>query len=300
MNRRDFLAAVPVGALGCATARVQQAHRGQAPAVPAKPRKAQLRSALCAYSYKNEFTNKTVTYEDLIRFTVDAGADGIDCTVYWFPSQSDDFVIPLRRWATRNAVELYSLSLRAHMIKNTQAIRDEQVALVASWVPVAVKLGAGHMRVFGGSIPEGASLKEAIAWGVESLKRAADHAGKAGIILGLENGHGITEDAESMLEILRRVDSPWVGINLDCGNFPKDGWRNFELCVPHAVNVQVKTEMYDAEGKPEPTDWARLMRTLSAGGYRGYVALEHEGKPGQGPGTPELLRMLHTLVRNAG
>jgi len=97
MKRRQLLTALPaigVTPLAAATEAVK---------------KARLRSAICAYSFREALRAKTMTYDDLVRLAADLGVDGLDLTVYWFPTTSDDFLAPLRRLAYKLAVEIYSI-----------------------------------------------------------------------------------------------------------------------------------------------------------------------------------------------
>ena len=99
MNRRSFL--MTAGAAAAAFADARRLH-GQAPRG-----KARFRTGLVAYSYRQALQAKTMTYEDLIRIAVETGTDGIDLTVYWLPGTSDADLLPLRRLAYRNRVEIY-------------------------------------------------------------------------------------------------------------------------------------------------------------------------------------------------
>ena len=65
-------------------------------------------------------------------------------------------------------------------------------------------------------------MTQGIDWTVEVMKAACDVAGKLGITLGIEDHDGITQRAETTLEIIRRVDSPFAGVNLDISNFVAD------------------------------------------------------------------------------
>lgn len=286
MNRRDLLKSVPAFAAAM-----------QAPARAAQPDKARLRSAICAYSYRIALKEKTMSYDDLVRIAVENNVDGLDMTVYWFPNTSDDFLLPLRRLAYKSAVEIYSISVRTEMTQPTPDLQQKELADLRKWVDVAEKLGAGHIRVFGGKIPKGATEEQAAAWVVEVLKPGADYAGKKGIILGLENHGGITDKAETIVGIVKRVDSPWVGINLDTGNFRARAYPQIGMCIPYAVNVQVKSEIRGEDGKPQPSDWERICRMLIAGKYKGYLALEYEAKEDPATAMPRLLRKLNALVR---
>jgi sugar phosphate isomerase/epimerase len=263
-------------------------------ALAAKPR---FRTAICAYSFRGPLEKKTMSYDDLVHLAVETGTDGLDLTVYWFPDQSDSFLLPLRRLAYRHGVEIYSISIRTDMCQPKPELRAKEAAWIDTWVDTASKLGAGHIRVFGGTVPAGATEDQAAGWCAEVLARAGDYAGKHGVTLGLENHGGITSRAERIVEIVKKVDSPWVGINLDTGNFTRDAYRQIEMILPYAVNAQFKTEIRDADGKNAPSDWERLVKMFAASGYRGYLALEYEAKEDPAVAVPRLMRDLNNLAR---
>ncbi len=261
-----------------------------------------MRTAICAYSFRKEFVAKTLTYEDLVRKCVDWGVDGLDLTVYWFPSSGPEFTLPLRRLAYKSGVELYSISVRSELTRAEAAQRDAEVASLEKWVDVANSLGASHIRVFGGNVPKGFAEEQAVPWVVECLKRASDKAAKAGVILGLENHGGITTRAERIIEIVRKVDSPWVQVNMDTGNFRSEVFQQIEAVLPYAANVQVKVEMVGDDGKRVPQDWARHRQSAGSGGVqrlprpriRGGPTRLASGAASHGPATsidaPTLLR----------
>ena len=144
MNRRQLLKAIP--ALAAATQ-----IRGQSAS------KCRLRAGLVAYSFRKQLEEKTMTYESLIRYVSDLGLDGLDTTVYWFPDTSNQFLASLRRTAYKNAVNLYSVAVRARLCQPTPELQTAEVENVKKWVDVAEKVGATHVRVFGGAVPKGAT-----------------------------------------------------------------------------------------------------------------------------------------------
>jgi len=247
MNRRNLLKTIPAAAVASLFAQSGSA------------KKSRLRTAICAYSFRRQLQSKAMSYEDLVRLAVDLDVDGLDLTVYWFPSTSDDFLLPLRRLAYRNAVEIYSISVRSDMCKPPGPARDKQTAELRNWVDVADKLGAGHIRVFGGAIPKDSNEQQAAGWVVEMLKEASKYAGSKGILLGLENHGGVTEKAATVQQIVKTVDSPWVGVNLDTGNFIRDGYRQIATLLPYAVNAQFKAMIRDESGQNVTADWPRLV-----------------------------------------
>ena len=295
MHRRDLFRTAPfliAGSLGNSlTARADLLKTRGA---------SRLRTAICAYSFRDPLQSKALTYPDLVSMAVAEEVDGLDLTVYWFPSTEDTFLLPLKRLAYRSAVEIYSISIRTNLCRSTPQSQAHELKEIRKWVKVAHKLGAGHIRIFGGEVPQGVSLARASDWAEAVLGRAAEDAGKKGIILGLENHGGITSRAETMIQILERVNSAWVGINLDTGNFKEDPYGQIEACAPYAVNVQVKTRVTDKGGKSVPADWDRILKTLSAAGYKGYLALEYEGKEDPKIAVPQWLRKLKSAATKYG
>ena len=263
-------------------------------------KRARFRSAICAYSFRKALKAGAMTYEDLVRMAVELDIDGLDLTVYWFPSTSDDFLLPLRRLAYRMGVDIYSISVRTEMTQVAAEKRDQEVGKIKKWIDVANRLGATHIRVFGGKVPHGASEDQAAEWVVEVLKPAAEYAGSCGVILGLENHGGITLEAKRIIKIIKKVNSPWVGINLDTGNFPTDPYEQIKLCLPYAVNSQFKTEMRYADGRREPSDWDRILGMFAKFGYKGYLALEYEGEEPESVFARYMAELQRLMCRHSG
>lgn len=284
MNRRTVLKSVPALAFGGLAA-------------PAGEPRARLRPAICAYSFRDALKSKAMTYEDLVRRACEWGMDGIDMTVYWFPDTSDQFLLPLKRVAYKSAVEIYSIAISTEMTQPTPELQAKEVAQVKRWVAVAEKLGAGHIRVFGGRIPKDGSEEQAAGWAAEVLKRAAEYSASKGIILGIENHGGVTEKAATIIRIIKQVNSPWVGINLDTGNFRTDAYAQIERCLPYAVNFQVKSEITGEGGKRQASDWDRILKMAAQSGYKGYLALEYEAKEDPATAVPRLLKQLRQLCQ---
>ena len=285
MKRRDFIERLSVGGL----------LPWMPPLVAAPPvNKPHLRSAICAYSFRQELEKKTMSYEDLVRLAADLGVDGLDLTVYWFPSTADAFLLPLRRLAYRSGVDIHSIGIRTNMCRATAELRDAEVARLKPWLEVAEKLGARHVRVFGGAVPQGTTEDQGVAWIVETLKKCGDAAGERGMTLGLEDDDAVTDKSERLVQIVKEVNSPWLGINLDVGNFREDGYRQVERCLPYAVHVHLKTEMAE-DGKRAPVDLDRLVK-MFAPVYRGYLALEYEGTGNPRTAVPEFIGKLQRIL----
>jgi L-ribulose-5-phosphate 3-epimerase len=236
-----------------------------------------LRPGLVAYSYRKELAAKSMTYEDIIGKLADWGIDGLDSTVYWFPDTSDGYLASLRKAAFKNGVQIYSAGVRVSLCQPTPELQAAEHEKIRKWVDVADRLGASHIRVFGGPVPKGATEAQGVAWAVEVMKRGAEYAGSRGITLGVEDDGGLTTAAGPAIEIVKQTASPWAGINADSGNLRVDGYSQFASMLPYASSVHLKTEIVGADGKKEKADWKRLLTMIGDSGYKGYVGLEYEG-----------------------
>jgi hydroxypyruvate isomerase len=292
MNRRTFL--IGAGTVAVATA---MPHVQAREAPPSPSGKARFRTGLVAYSYREAFKAKTFTYEDLIRVAVETGTDGIDMTVYWLPSTTADYLLSLRRLAYRNRVEIYSIGTRVQLAQPTVALRNQQLAELRQWLDVAQRVGATHVRVFGGDIPAGATKEQAVGFAAETLKRGAEEAGARGLILGIEDDGGITDYAKDTIAIVERAASPWAGMNLDIGNFrPPDVYGQVEMSIPYAVSTHVKTELTLDDGRTAPFDLERIFQMFAAHEFRGYMGLEYEAAGDPTRAVPEYLQRLRALA----
>jgi L-ribulose-5-phosphate 3-epimerase len=199
--------------------------------------------------------------------------------------------------AYRSAISIYTIGIGVGMAQPTPELQAKEVATVRKWVDAAERLGASHIRVFGGDVPKGATEEQAVPWAVETLKRCGEEAGKKGITLGIEDDGGLTTNADRTVEIIRKVDSPWTGINLDVGNFPNDAYKQIEMCAPYATNVHFKSQVH-IDHHPQPADWPRILQILGNAGYRGYLALEYELTDDPLTVVPQLVAKMQSAIRS--
>jgi len=169
--------------------------------------------------------------------------------------------------------------------------RAEELTKVKNWVDVTDLLGTSHLRVFGGEPPPGATEEQGIQWVVELMKPACDYAARKGITLGIEDHGGITAKASTILEILKRVDSPYAGINLDITNFKENYYAQIQSCIPYATHTHIR----DVFENHQPVDLDRVFKMFAEAGYKGYMSAEYEGSEDAMTGVPKLIEKIKTL-----
>ena len=238
-----------------------------------------------------------MTMEDFIRRGVELGIDGVDMTGYWFKSTEPAYLASLRHLAFKNGVGFSGAATGASTVQADPAKRAQVLDDIKKWVDVTEALGAPHLRVFAGKLPQGATLEEGIAWTVEVLKPACEYAGKKGVTLGFEDHQGITQNADTCLEIIHRVDSSYLGINLDITHFiptaAADSYAQIESCVPYATHTHIR-DLFD-DGRPIDLD--RVWRLFARAGYKGYLSAEYQGQEDAVTGVPKLMEKIKTLCR---
>ena len=290
--RRGFLktaamAAVSSFGLSIPAGRAQP----QSNPTPAMPR---LLSGCCAYSYGKLLQSGKMTMEDFILKAVDLGLNGVDMTVYYLKSTDPAYLVSLRHLAFKNGLPFSGVAAGTAMCHADPAQRAAAVEEIKKWVDVTESLGASHLRVFGGPVPKGATDEQGIQWVVETMKPGCDYAAPKGITLGIESHGGITSKAVNILEILRRVDSPFAGCNLDITHFPQDEYAQIEMCVPYATHTHIR-DHFD-RGR-QPIDLDRVWQMFSKAGYKGYMSAEYEGQEDPLTGVPKLVSKIKELCK---
>ncbi|MEM7011802.1 MAG: sugar phosphate isomerase/epimerase family protein [Verrucomicrobiota bacterium] len=300
MNRRHFLTTAAAGS-AAAVAPVQASG-------PFDRKGSRLNVALAAYSFRKFFTHQRsgksslpedqqITMNDFIDFCADHGCAGAELTSYFFPQDIEaPALIDVRRHAFLRGIDIAGTAVGNNFTNPPGEERDKQLAYVNRWIDNAAVLGAPHIRVFAGKHAKGQDEEEAWQNVIETMKIAADYAGKNGVFLGIEN-HDSIGDQETLLRLVKDIDHPWVGVNLDTGNFrTEDPYLDMEKTAPYAVNVQVKVELKrlgaDAH---EETDLPRVIEILKAANYQGYVVLEYEAADDPYKAVPPLLEKFNEL-----
>ena len=255
-----------------------------------------VKAGCCAYTYRDYLTgakSPCMTMEDFLDRMAEVGVPGVEATSYYFPDPLN--YAGIRRIAHRAFV--LGIDIAGTAIGNNFALppgraRDRQIALVRRWIDRAVDMGAPVARVFAGPAPEGVSDETARSWVVECLDTCLAHAEKKGVMLALENHGGVVARPEGLLAILKHFDTPWLGVQLDTGNFPgRDPYGDLARVAPYAVAAHLKTEVRH-DGVVEATDLARIMGLLRDASYRGCVHLEYEGAEDAAEAAPRILREL--------
>src|SRR5207237_9706302 len=70
---------------------------------------------------------------------------------------------------------------------------------------------------------------------IASLEKCLPAAEKCGVLLGLENHWGLGRTPEGVLRIVNKIDSPWLQVTADTGNFLEDPYERLEMLAPKTI-----------------------------------------------------------------
>jgi sugar phosphate isomerase/epimerase len=297
-RRRFFetaLGLAAAGPLGLSFAR-------PAAAIPpiGRTRPGHLKLSLAAYSYRQFLTGKSPRMDlfDFVNLAADMALDAVELTSYYFPADVDsEYLHRLKQHAFVLGLDVSGTSVGNDFCVAPGPERDKQLALVRTWVDHAAELDAPVIRIFAGRVPRGESEETAVARAIEGIRASLPYAAEKGVTLALENHGGITATPEQFLTLVKAIDAPNFGVNLDTGNFhTSDPYADLARIAPYAVNAQVKTEITRA-GKPkEEADLARIVNLLRDARYSGYVVLEYEASDDPMTAVPRHIKTLRGLI----
>lgn len=298
-TRRAFL----VRALGASAV---LAGAGRACAIPpiGRTRPSHLKLSLAAYSYHRILSAKTPAMDlfGFVDLAADMGLDAVEPTAYYFPANVDAaYLNKLKLHAFKLGLDVSGTAVGNNFCKPKGPDRDKEIAHVRRWIDHAAILDAPVIRVFAGTAPKGVETERAAAWAVESMHAVLPYAAEKGVMLALENHGGITAKPEQLLALVKAIDSPNFGVNLDTGNFRgPDPYAEMAELAPYAVNVQVKTEISPSGRPKEDADLSREIEILRAARYSGYVVLEYEAEADPLSAIPRRVATLRKLVSGPG
>lgn len=287
MRRRDFIETSAAGTLlACGLNLDTKLVDARGPIQRSGPPRFEV--GLAAYSLRKYFFYNRLTAQQpskdgpaidmfgFLDYCVSQKFDAAELTSYFFPPDADrDYFLGLKHAAFIRGVAISGTAIGNNFTVGAGPKLDAEITEAKRWIDCANLLGAPHIRFFAGTSRQLEGNPKRLDEAIEALRQCVEHAAQYGIFIGVEN-HGNLTPAQ-LLEIMKRIENPWIGINLDTGNFhSQNPYEDLEKCIDFAVNIQVKVSMKTPEGKKYPADMERIGKILKNGNYQGYVILEYE------------------------
>ena len=299
-TRRELLLTGATAALGAVV------NPMTAEVVPVAPR---IRFGVSTYSYWH-FDKVKYPIEKVIEHAAQLGFEGVEILHRQMESEDKAYLNRLKRAAWDNGVSLFFLSIHQNFVRPDKALRQKDIDhtkhcldLAAHFGCPAIRLNSGRwgtiadfqkMLDAGGKEKpiEGYTDDDAFKWCIESINECLPHAESVGVALALENHWGLTTSVDGLLRIYKAVNSPWLVLNVDTGNFFGEPYAQLERLAPHASIVQAKTYYGGGVYYTLQPDFKRIAGILRKAGFKGWVSLEMEGKEDAQTAVPKSLAVL--------
>ncbi len=159
------------------------------------------------------------------------------------------------------------------------------------WIDAAANNGIPTVRLNAGGHGDRKRMHDL---SVASLKELGAYAKPKNVNVVVENHGGNSSDPRFLANVMAAVDMDNVGILPDFGNFcrerkadgtgcadevPRDStYTAVGMWMPYVHAVSAKSYDFDASGAETKIDFRRMMDTVVAHGYTGFVGIEYEGE----------------------
>lgn len=317
MQRRKFIkvvgGAAATGAAGATWLRAASpaaspsAVDGEAAAGSVRVRNRIAVSTYSFWRFKPEFK---LAIEDCVRQASAMGFDGVEILQRQMANEDRDYVQGIKRCSLIHGIDLCGLSIHQGFLSPDPAVRRKNVEHTVKCIELAYQLGIPTVRVNTGRwgtikdfdelmknrgveprLPD-VSDDQAFGWVIDALKACLPAARQCGVTLGLENHWGLALTPDGLLRIVDAVNSPWLAVTMDTGNFLEDPYDRLDAIADKTVYVHAKTYYGGGIWYTLDLDYERIARILRKHDYRGYVSLEFEGNEDYRTAIPKSLDVL--------
>ena len=266
--------------------------------------------AVSTYSFWRFKDNLKLPIETCIDEAARMGFDGVDILLMQMENEDNAYLQKLKRHALINGLDLCCMSTHQSFVSPDAAKRQENIDRTIKQIETAYRLGIPIIRINTGRwgttksfddlmanrgiepVLPGYTEEDGFKWVVDSIGKCLPKAEECGVILGLENHWGLARTPEGLLRIVNTIDSPWLRVLLDTGNFLEDPYQKLEQCAAQTVLVQAKTYYGGGLWYSLDLDYSRIAAILKKQNFRGYISLEFEGNEDYKTAIPKSLAVL--------
>jgi sugar phosphate isomerase/epimerase len=299
LDRRTFLAAT--AALPLAASRSPAADPP-----PARPN----RIGVSTYSFWQFKHKDRRDIGACIDLAADMGFDGVEILHRQMTAEDNATLQKIKTRAFSYGLDLMGFSTHQTFQSPNPEVRQKNVDITLRQIELAYAMGIPTLRVNTGTWgtsknfdelmknrgieppPKGVTDEDGFKWVADGFGKCLKAAEKCGVVMGLENHWGLGRTPEGVLRVVKEVNSPWLKVTADTGNFLEDPYDKLEQLAPHTVLMQAKTYYGGGLWYELDLDYPRIAKLFRKHGYRGYISLEFEGKEDPKAAVPRSLELL--------
>ncbi len=203
-----------------------------------------------------------------------------------FPSTDANYLEQFRTAVAKagSAVVDIAVDARFSQYSTDAAERENALASSKQWLDVGAALGSPSIRTH---IQKATDSKPDVGRAADTLSRVAEYAAGKNVVVHLENDDPVSEDPFFIVQVIEKVNSPWLHALPDFGNSLAAHGEDFsdramDAMFAHAYGIcHVKDGEVNEQGEAVHVDLARTFGILKKHGYKGYCSIEYDA-----PGDP--------------
>ena len=256
---------------------------------------------------------ESVSIESCIDRAAAMGFDGIELLLMQMTSEENSYLQSLKKRAFHSGLALCGFSTHQGFLNPAAEFREENVQKTIHQIELAYALGIPTMRINTGRwgttksfddlmankgiepTIDGYSDEDGFKWVIDSISKCLPKAQECGVVLGLENHWGLGRTAKGVKRIVDSINSPWLKVTLDTGNFLEDTYEQLTALAQDTFLMQAKTYYGGGKWYSLDLDYARIGAIMRKNNYKGFISLEFEGKESPAVAIPKSLEVLRNV-----
>jgi sugar phosphate isomerase/epimerase len=241
-----------------------------------------MKLGLCTWSYHRSLESGKLNFVKLLEVCAkDLKLGGIDIIADHLPKTDKQSLLRIKKMAADLQLTIACLSPGNNFGKPTPEERKKEVEAVEKWLDIGYTLGTPVLRIFSGWPWPYADKEKLWPQMVDCIRECEKAAKEAGIVLAIEphNDGGFLPTAVDTLRLLKELNSEWVKLNLDTGNYhDPDNYQAIEDTIAYAPHIHAKSHHITDDCRELEFDFDKIFTILKKFEYRGFLSLEFEGQ----------------------
>ena len=309
-NRRDFIRKSAIAAVGMGVAASCDTSSKEKTTTDKKKTRCNPIGVSTYSFWQFNGPKENAPIEDCIEKAAEMGFDGIEFLLVQMQSEENGYLQKLKRQAFHAGLDLMGISTHQVFVYPEKEKRQAEVEKTIHQIELAYQLGIPTMRLNTGRwgtiesfdelmankgiepVLEGYTEEDGFKWVIDAIEQCIPTAEKCGVTIGLENHWGLGRTAEGVLRIVNAIDSPWLRVTADTGNFLERQYEQLEMLAPMTSLIQAKTYFGGGKWYTLDIDYHRVAEIFRKVNYRGYISIEFEGNEDPMTAVPKSLEMI--------
>jgi len=309
-NRRDFIRKSAIAAVGMGVAASCDTSSKEKTTTEKKKTRCNPIGVSTYSFWQFNGPKENAPIEDCIEKAAEMGFDGIEFLLVQMQSEENDYLQKLKRQAFHAGLDLMGFSTHQGFVYPEKEKRQAEVEKTIHQIELAYMLGIPTMRLNTGRwgtiesfdelmankgiepVLEGYTEEDGFKWVIDAIEQCIPTAEECGVTIGLENHWGLGRTAEGVLRIVNAIDSPWLRVTADTGNFLERQYEQLEMLAPMTSLIQAKTYFGGGKWYTLDIDYHRVAEIFRKVNYRGYISIEFEGNEDPMTAVPKSLEMI--------